>query len=625
MKKILTPTSILIIVLLTLSFLTSRSVSAQFAKGADISWTSEMESAGYAWYNDSGIQEDVYQILKDHGMNAIRLRVWVNPADGWCDLNDMLYLAARARDAGMDIMLTIHYSDSWADPGKQYKPGAWTGLSTQGLYDQVYQYTYDVISTMQAQNITPKWVQIGNETNDGMLWEDGRASANMQTYAWLVNSGHNAVKDVNSSIKTIVHLANGDDNSLYQWNIGGLISNGANFDIIGMSLYPTPTNWQNLTDLCYQNMQDMRSRYGKDVMICEIGMRQDEPEVTKSFVEDMIAKTQSAGGLGVFYWEPQIYNGWKSYGKGAWQEDGRPSIALDAFIGSCDPSLITPYLRVDAGSWQQTSTAVLSAGSSLQLGPQPVTGGSWTWSGPNGYWADTRQITISNIQANQAGQYVATYTNDCGAQSFQNFSISVSGSNITVRARGTNGSENINLRVNGALVESWMILSTTYQEFSVSTGESGPIEIQFDNDGPGRDVQVDYVVVNGNTLQAENQINNTGVWQNGSCGGAYSEWMHCNGSITFGSTSSRQSQHQDRKGSTTISIYPNPLQNHDKLTIAGLKEPATLQVLTIDGRTVQQSMLKPESPQFHVKVKPGIYLLLLHTSSGTIQHKLQVN
>ncbi len=184
-------------------------LSAQFAKGADVSWLTEMESSGYSWYNDNGSQQSLFQILKDHGMNAIRLRVWVNPSGGWCNLNDVVAKAVRAKNVGMDVMLTIHYSDSWADPGTQTKPSAWSSLSFQGLMDQVWNYTRNVILTLQSNGVTPKWVQIGNETNDGMLWQDGRASVNMQNYAYLVTTGHNAVKVVNSSILTVVHVSDG--------------------------------------------------------------------------------------------------------------------------------------------------------------------------------------------------------------------------------------------------------------------------------------------------------------------------------------------------------------------------------------------------------------------------------
>jgi len=245
-------------------------------------------------------------------------------------------LAKRAKDAGMSVMLTLHYSDSWADPGKQTKPAAWASYSFQQLMDAVYNHTREVMTAMQSKGVTPDWVQIGNETNDGMLWNDGKASLNMQNYAWLVNTGNNAVKSISSATKTIVHLSNGYDNSLFVWNIGGLIANGATFDIIGMSLYPTSADWSTKVTQTVSNSNNMISRYGKPVMITEIGMDYNQPAAAKSFVSDIKTKIRNiAGGkgLGVFYWEPEAtpgYNG--GYNKGAWQADGKPTIALDGFL-----------------------------------------------------------------------------------------------------------------------------------------------------------------------------------------------------------------------------------------------------------------------------------------------------
>ena len=314
---------------------TIANVQAQFAKGADISWITEMEASGYVWYGDDGTQQELITILKDHDMNAIRLRVWVDPPGGWCNIDDMVDKAIVANNEGMDILITIHMSDHWADPGKQTKPAAWASMTNTQLATAVYNHVYDVVSALGNNDITPKWVQIGNETNDGMLWENGRASGSgMSNYAQFISSGHNAVKSYNANIKTVVHLSNGFNNALYQWNIGGIIDNGAQFDVIGLSLYPELDDWQTLNDQCYDNMLDLKSRYNKDVMVVEVGMREDSPDVSKQFIEDLIDKTQQANGLGLFYWEPQTYNDWKGYRKGAWQSDGRPSIALDAFLDS---------------------------------------------------------------------------------------------------------------------------------------------------------------------------------------------------------------------------------------------------------------------------------------------------
>ncbi|HOQ00094.1 MAG TPA: glycosyl hydrolase 53 family protein [Acetivibrio clariflavus] len=314
--------------------------AASFANGADVSWLPQMEAKGYKFYDDYGVQKDCLQILKEHGINSIRLRVWVNPSDdpynGHCSKNEVVEMAKRCKNMGFRIMINFHYSDSWADPGKQYKPAAWANHSTNQLYTDIYNHTYDVLSALKANGVTPEWVQVGNETNNGMLWEDGKASVNMRNFAWMINSGYDAVKAVFPETKVIVHLSNGYDNSLFQWMFDGLRNNGAKFDVIGMSLYPEPDNWWTLNNQCLYNMNDMVSRYGKEVMICEVGMASNAASAAKEMITDLlqkVASVPSGKGLGVFYWEPQCYN-WAGYGKGAWNSNGRPTIALDAFLSN---------------------------------------------------------------------------------------------------------------------------------------------------------------------------------------------------------------------------------------------------------------------------------------------------
>ncbi len=305
-----------------------------FAKGADISWVSQMESSNYKFYDSTGTQKDCFQLMKNLGMNSIRLRVWVNPSDGWCNTTDLLTKALRAKNAGMRIMIDFHYSDVWADPGHQTIPVAWTGQNIDALKTSVYNHTQSVLSTLKSNGITPSWVQVGNETNDGMLWETGRASTNMSNFAALINSGYNAVKSVDSTIKVIVHISNGYDNSLFRWIFDGLKNNNANWDIIGMSLYPSTTNWSTLNAQCLSNANDMISRYGKQVMICEVGMDVTAPAICQSFLTDLINKVKSIpnnNGLGVFYWEPECYN-WQGYTLGAFDNTGKPTIALNAFL-----------------------------------------------------------------------------------------------------------------------------------------------------------------------------------------------------------------------------------------------------------------------------------------------------
>jgi len=305
-----------------------------FAKGADISWVTQMEASGYKFYDSTGAQQDCFQLMKNIGMNAIRLRVWVNPSNGWCNATDLVAKALRAKNAGMSVMIDFHYSDIWADPGHQVQPASWAGQSISALEASVTNHTKNVLSTLQANGITPKWVQVGNETNDGMLWETGRASTNMANFAGLIIAGYNAVKSVDTSIKVIVHISNGYDNNLFRWVFDGLKANGANWDIIGMSLYPAINNWSSYNTQCLTNINDMVSRYGKPVMICEVGMDVNSPTVCQSFLTDLMTKVTSVSnnnGLGVFYWEPECYN-WQGYTLGAFDNSGKPTVALSPFL-----------------------------------------------------------------------------------------------------------------------------------------------------------------------------------------------------------------------------------------------------------------------------------------------------
>ncbi|MDB5119920.1 MAG: arabinogalactan endo,4-beta-galactosidase [Sphingobacteriales bacterium] len=310
-------------------------LSENFVKGADISWLTEMEAANVKFYNSAGTENDLIQILKDKGMNSVRLRVWVNPTDGWNNIADVLAKSLRAKALGMRILIDFHYSDSWADPGKQTKPSAWIGQNIMQLKQSVYDHTVNVLTVLKNNGITPEWVQVGNETNDGMLWEEGRASKNMKNFAELIQSGYTAVKAVSSTSKVMVHISNGYDNGLFRWIFDGLKANGANWDVIGMSLYPSSTNWSTLNTQCLTNMNDMVSRYGKEVMVCEVGMSVTATTECKAFLSDIILKTNSVAGkkgLGVLYWEPQAYNSWKGYNLGAFDTSGKPTAAMDAFM-----------------------------------------------------------------------------------------------------------------------------------------------------------------------------------------------------------------------------------------------------------------------------------------------------
>lgn len=306
-----------------------------YAKGADIGWLSQMENEGKKFYDATGKQMDCIELLKSKGINAIRLRVWVNPSTIYCGTNDVIAQAKRAQSLGMKIMINFHYSDWWADPGKQNKPAAWKSLNFDALTTTLYTYTKEVVTQLKNNGITPTWIQIGNETNDGMLWEEGRASKSMSNFAALLNAGAKAVRETSPNSKIIVHISNGYDNAMFRWMFDGLKTNKVDYDVIAMSLYPDPNNWQTTTDQCYNNMLDMITRYGKPIMISEVGMDVSKAVACKDFLTAIIKKNKSLPnhmGLGVFYWEPQCHNNWQGYNMGAFSNDGKPTIAMDAFL-----------------------------------------------------------------------------------------------------------------------------------------------------------------------------------------------------------------------------------------------------------------------------------------------------
>ncbi|MEO6549848.1 MAG: glycosyl hydrolase 53 family protein [Ferruginibacter sp.] len=308
--------------------------SFNFAKGADVSWVTQMEASGIKFYNAAGTEQECMALLKSIGMNTIRLRVWVNPAASWNNTADVVAKAIRAQNLGMRIIIDFHYSDDWADPGKQKKPAAWATLNFASLKTSVASHTAAVLTELKNNNISPEWVQVGNETNDGMLWPEGKASVNMNNFAQLITAGYDAVKAVFPTAKVIVHISNGFDNVLFRWIFDGLQTNGAKYDVIGMSLYPSISNWSGLNALCLTNMNDMVARYNKEVMIVEAGMSWNNATECNLFLTDLIAKTKAVSGnkgLGVLYWEPEAYNNWQGYSLGAFDNSGKPTVALNAF------------------------------------------------------------------------------------------------------------------------------------------------------------------------------------------------------------------------------------------------------------------------------------------------------
>jgi len=268
--------------------------------GADISFLPQLEDRGMK-FNDKGIQKDAIQILKGHGFNYIRLRIFNEPAadsgyspkKGFCDLEHTKQMAKRIKAAGLKFLLDFHYSDTWADPGKQFKPSAWKGLSFPVLKDSMYAFTKKVIVELKAQGTAPDMVQIGNEINHGMIWPDGHVS-HLDSLAQLIKAGTDAVLQVDPSIIMLLHIALGGQNDESVFFLNNMLSRGVYFDVIGESYYP---KWHGTLDDLRNNLTDLATRYSKDIIVVEYSQLKKE-------VNDIAFDLPNDRGKGTMIWEP---------------------------------------------------------------------------------------------------------------------------------------------------------------------------------------------------------------------------------------------------------------------------------------------------------------------------------
>lgn len=325
-----------------------------FAEGADISWVTEMEDDGVKFYNSKGEEKDCFVLMKELGMTAIRLRVWVNPENeygAYCNQEDVVVKAVRAKNAGMDVMIDFHYSDFFADPGRQTLPVAWTGKSMNELKSAVAEHTKSVLSALKAAGVTPKWVQVGNETRNGMMWSSGQLWTESKdiengwsNYAGLSNAGYDAVKSVFADAAVIVHQNNAWED--LDWWFSKFKTAGGKFDMIGLSHYPQAEQdktWATVNQLALSHIKSLADTYKCKVMICETGVKtyineDTAASVLSEFMKEAKKLEQCAG---VFYWEPQADGswkpshyktlGWNAYDMGAFSKDGRPTSVLSCF------------------------------------------------------------------------------------------------------------------------------------------------------------------------------------------------------------------------------------------------------------------------------------------------------
>ena len=314
----------------------------KFVKGMDLSTLLELERCG-AKYDDNGEERDLLAIMKSYDVDTIRIRLWNDPwsetgesyGAGENDLKTSLEIAKRVTAAGFGVLLNFHYSDFWADPGKQIKPKAWADYGVKELEQAVYDYTLESMQTFLDAGVNITMVQVGNELSNGLLWPEGKVP-NYDNIATFVNAGIRAVRKADATIPVMIHLDNGGNNALYREWFDNFTKRGEDFEIIGLSYYPF---WHGSLQMLNDNMNDIAERYGKDLVIAEVSMgytmedyknyeklsdeerkgyatrpalvEKIEYPMTKQgqydFMEDFlnrISHIKGGKGKGFFYWEP---------------------------------------------------------------------------------------------------------------------------------------------------------------------------------------------------------------------------------------------------------------------------------------------------------------------------------
>lgn len=314
----------------------------KFVKGMDLSTLLELERCGAKYY-DNGEERDLLAIMKSYDVDTIRIRLWNDPwsetgesyGAGENDLKTSLEIAKRVTTAGFGVLLNFHYSDFWADPGKQIKPKAWADYGVKELEQAVYDYTLESMRTFLDAGVNITMVQVGNELSNGLLWPEGKVP-NYDNIATFVNAGIRAVRKADATIPVMIHLDNGGNNALYREWFDNFTKRGEDFEIIGLSYYPF---WHGSLQMLNDNMNDIAERYGKDLVIAEVSMgytmedyknyeklsdedrkgyatrpalvEKIEYPMTKQgqydFMEDFlnrISHIKGGKGKGFFYWEP---------------------------------------------------------------------------------------------------------------------------------------------------------------------------------------------------------------------------------------------------------------------------------------------------------------------------------
>ncbi len=324
----------------------STSFHLNYAVGADLSFLKMAEDNGTE-FKDNGVVKPGLDIFREHGYDWIRLRLFHTPDRFPNDLEYTIELAQEAKKRGMKFLLDYHYSDTWADPQKQWMPEAWEGLEYHALRDSVYAYTKRTIEAFRKAGVMPEMVQIGNEIRNGMIWPAGRLPENWDVFAGLLQAGIDGVdagRGQEMRPLIMVHYDNGADASGNREFYDNIEKYGIEFDIIGLSYYPW---WHgNLLEL-RENLLSLMKHYDEDIILVETAYNwrpseyteegdlapwPETPEGQKDFLEtvhETLININSSRIKGIFWWEPAVTGGLRS--RGYFDDEGNALPVINVF------------------------------------------------------------------------------------------------------------------------------------------------------------------------------------------------------------------------------------------------------------------------------------------------------
>ena len=301
-------------------------VDSLFDFGVDISALNTLTGQSQTFYNNDGQRKNLLPLLKGLGVNNVRLRVMVNPSNDTYSLGYAKILANSAKSQGMGIMLDLHYCDWWGD---NVKPQAWSSHSSDKLLSDVKSHTTTVVRSINGTRKL-RWVQIGNEIDYGLLRDKNQTT---DDFVNVINTAHDAVKSVNESVQTVLHVGECEDTRTLIAFFDTLQAHGAKWDAIGLSVHVKGSKLTpyELIEKVAENVRALRERYGKQVLVVETGYYMDRPLEANQWLCSFIQQLMKVGAAGLYYWEPELT---EDYDLGAWNPRSRkPALTLDAFNG----------------------------------------------------------------------------------------------------------------------------------------------------------------------------------------------------------------------------------------------------------------------------------------------------